>query len=94
MKKILNNPDNFVNEMLEGILAAHPGELKSVSADLKSMVRADAPVKGKVGLATGGGSGHLPVFWVMWGKACLMGVLLEMYSHHPVPSRCWMLPRR
>jgi len=73
VKKIINNPDNFVNEMLEGILAAHPQELKAVSADLRSIVRADAPVKGKVGLATGGGSGHLPVFLGYVGKGMLDG---------------------
>jgi len=73
VKKILNNPDDFVNEMLQGILAAHPGELKSVSADLKSMARADTPVKGKVGLVTGGGSGHLPVFLGYVGKGMLDG---------------------
>lgn len=73
MKKILNNPDNFVNEMLEGILAAHPQELKAVSPDLRSIVRADAPIEGKVGLATGGGSGHLPVFLGYVGKGMLDG---------------------
>ncbi|HHW02630.1 MAG TPA: dihydroxyacetone kinase subunit DhaK [Thermoanaerobacterales bacterium] len=73
MKKIINNPDNFVNEMLEGILAAHPDQLKSASKDLRSIVRADAPVKDKVGLATGGGSGHLPVFLGYVGKGMLDG---------------------
>lgn len=73
MKKIINNPDNFVNEMLEGILAAHPGELKAANADLRSIVRADAPVQGKVGLVTGGGSGHLPVFLGYVGKGMLDG---------------------
>lgn len=73
MKKIINNPDKFVNEMLEGILAAHPEELKAASPDLRSIIRADAPVQGKVGLATGGGSGHLPVFLGYVGKGMLDG---------------------
>ena len=62
MKKILNQPANFVPEMLEGLLKAHPTQLTHAGDDLHCIVRADAPVQGKVALATGGGSGHLPVF--------------------------------
>lgn len=61
MQKLINQPDDFVDEMLEGILAAHPDQLKR-GGDPRAIVRAEAPVKGKVGIATGGGSGHLPVF--------------------------------
>src|SRR5207253_1104 len=62
MKKLLNDPDLFVDEMLEGLLLAHPDALKFASEDKRAVVRADAPVDGKVGIVTGGGSGHLPVF--------------------------------
>jgi dihydroxyacetone kinase-like protein len=62
MKKIINNPDDFVDELVEGILLAHKTSLKSVSTDNRALARVDAPVAGKVGIATGGGSGHLPVF--------------------------------
>lgn len=62
MKKIINDPFAFVDEMLEGIILAHPERLRLVGSDKRAVVRADAPVKGKVGIATGGGSGHLPVF--------------------------------
>ena len=58
MKKILNDPNNFVNEMLEGLYIAHPDALTHVGDDLRCLVRADAPVMGKVALAAGGGSGH------------------------------------
>jgi dihydroxyacetone kinase len=61
MQKLINRPDDFVDEMLEGILAAHSGELRR-AGDPRAIVRADAPIKGKVGIVTGGGSGHLPVF--------------------------------
>jgi len=61
MKKIINDPMAFVDEMLEGILAAHPNQLKATK-DPRALVRADAPVQGKVAILTGGGSGHLPVF--------------------------------
>ena len=62
MKKIINDPNAFVDEALDGILAAHPTMLKAVSADRRAIARADAPIKGHVGIVTGGGSGHLPLF--------------------------------
>jgi phosphoenolpyruvate---glycerone phosphotransferase subunit DhaK len=61
MQKLINRPDDFVDEMLEGILAAHPDQLR-LGGDPRAIVRADAPVAGKVAIITGGGSGHLPVF--------------------------------
>jgi phosphoenolpyruvate---glycerone phosphotransferase subunit DhaK len=73
MKKILNNPENYVPELLNGLLAAHPGRLKSAGGDVHCIVRADAPVKGKVGIVTGGGSGHLPVFLGYVGRGLLDG---------------------
>ena len=68
MKKILNKPEQFVDEMVEGILLAHPDQVKTPGDDLRIMVRADAPVAGKVGIVTGGGSGHLPLFKGYVGK--------------------------
>ncbi len=68
MKKIINNPDDFVDEVVEGILLAHKDFLKSVSDDNRVLARVDAPVPGKVGIATGGGSGHIPVFLGYVGK--------------------------
>ena len=62
MKKIINEPGKFVDEMIQGILLAHPGQLKTVGDDLRVLARADAPLSGKVGIVTGGGSGHLPLF--------------------------------
>ena len=62
MKKIINDPNAFVDEALDGILAAHPTMLKAVSEDRRAIARADAPIKGHVGIVTGGGSGHLPLF--------------------------------
>jgi phosphoenolpyruvate---glycerone phosphotransferase subunit DhaK len=73
MKKFINKPEDFVDEMLQGILEAHPDQLKHVADDLRCIVRADAPVQGKVGLATGGGSGHLPLFLGYVGQGMLDG---------------------
>jgi dihydroxyacetone kinase len=70
MQKIINDPEDFVDEMLEGVLAAHSGQLRSVG-DGRGVIRRDAPRTGKVAIATGGGSGHLPVFmgYVGYGLA-------------------------
>jgi dihydroxyacetone kinase-like protein len=73
MKKILNDPNAFVAEMLEGLLNAHPDMLSHAGDDRHCIVRADAPVEGKVALATGGGSGHLPVFLGYVGQGLLDG---------------------
>jgi len=62
MQKIINDPNAFVDETLEGILAAHGDRLRAAPDDPRALVRADAPVAGKVAIVTGGGSGHLPLF--------------------------------
>jgi dihydroxyacetone kinase len=74
VKKLINDPSAFVDEMLDGILVAHPDQLKAVGADRRSIVRADAPRAGRVGIVTGGGSGHLPVFLGFVGVGLCSGV--------------------
>jgi dihydroxyacetone kinase-like protein len=74
MKKFINDPERVVDDMLEGLLLAHSDQLRSVRGDNRSLVRADAPVQGKVAIATGGGSGHLPLFLGYVGKGMLDGV--------------------
>jgi len=77
MKKILNSPDAYVDEMIEGILAAFPGHLRAVAASergIRGIVVAGAPIEGKVGIATGGGSGHLPLFLGYLGSGLADGV--------------------
>ena len=61
VQKFLNRADDFVDEVLDGILAAHSDELK-VAGHPRAIVTARAPIGNKVGIATGGGSGHLPLF--------------------------------
>lgn len=72
MKKIINQPENFVPEMLTGIYAAHPQVLTYVNDDLHCLVTRHK-MAGKVGLATGGGSGHLPLFLGYVGEGMLDG---------------------
>lgn len=74
MKKFINKPERFVDEMLQGILAAHPNQLAAAGEDGRVLVRADSPRQGKVGIVTGGGSGHLPVFLGYVGKGLADGV--------------------
>ena len=60
MKKILNDPSHYVDEMLEGFTAAHPEFY--AQPERRVIARAGGAIAGKVGIVTGGGSGHLPVF--------------------------------
>ncbi|RNE64172.1 dihydroxyacetone kinase subunit DhaK [Cryobacterium tepidiphilum] len=76
MKKIINDPDRFVDEFIEGILLAHPDKLKAPGDDNRILVRADAPVAGRVGIVTGGGSGHLPLFKGYVGTGLCSGVAI------------------
>jgi len=76
MKKIINEPHAFVDEFVEGILLAHPDLLKTPADDRRVLVRADAPIKGKVGIITGGGSGHLPLFKGYVGRGLCDGVAI------------------
>jgi dihydroxyacetone kinase-like protein len=73
MKKFLNDAERFVPDMIEGILAAHPGRLKTVADDLHCLVSGRPKTLNKVGIATGGGSGHLPLFLGYIGDGLLDG---------------------
>lgn len=74
MKKILNDPSDYVDEMLDGLCAAHPEYF--IQPEHRVIVRAKKPTKGKVGIVTGGGSGHLPVFTGYMGKGFLDGAAI------------------
>jgi dihydroxyacetone kinase-like protein len=77
MKKILNKPADYVDEMLEGLTAAHPGFYRLVGETKRAVARATPGRTGKVGIVSGGGSGHLPVFTGYVGPglldACAIG---------------------
>jgi phosphoenolpyruvate---glycerone phosphotransferase subunit DhaK len=74
MKKLLNDPEAFVEETLEGILAAHGDHLKRVPGTPRGLMRADGPIARKVAIATGGGSGHIPIFLGYVGEGLCDGV--------------------
>jgi dihydroxyacetone kinase len=73
MRKIINAPDRFVDEVIEAVLHAHPGHFRTVDDARRALVRADAP-GGRVGIVTAGGSGHLPVFLGYVGPGLCSGV--------------------
>ncbi len=60
MKKLINNPDDFVRESIEGMALAHPKLIK-INLEPNFIYRADAPVANKVAIVSGGGSGHEPL---------------------------------
>lgn len=77
VKKLQNSGEAVVDEMLEGVLAAHPAHLARVPGTPRGVMAAGAPRKGKVGLVVGGGSGHEPTFLGYVGAgladACAVG---------------------
>lgn len=89
MKKIINKPDRFVDEMIEGILLAHPKLVRTPGSDPRILVRADAPVVGKVGIVTGGGSGHLPLFKGYVGAGLCSGVAIGNVFSSPSSQQCF-----
>jgi dihydroxyacetone kinase len=74
VQKLINRPDDFVDETLDGILLAHGDRLRRATGDPRAIVRLEAPIVGKVGIVTGGGSGHLPVFLGYVGEGLADGV--------------------
>ena len=62
MKKILNDPFAYATETLRGLVRAYPQYYRLVPGQTRVITRAGGAVPGKVGIVTGGGSGHLPVF--------------------------------
>jgi dihydroxyacetone kinase-like protein len=86
MKKFINDPVDVVQESLEGIALAHP-DLVRVSFNPNFIVRADAPVKGKVGIVSGGGSGHEPMHGGFVGKGMLDAACPGAVFTSPTPDQ-------
>src|SRR5437879_8326625 len=86
MKKLINNPDDVVKEALAGMLAAH-SDLISVDIEQEVIVRKDAPVQGKVGVISGGGSGHEPMHGGFVGFGMLDAACPGAVFTSPVPDQ-------
>ncbi|WP_067695201.1 dihydroxyacetone kinase subunit DhaK [Nocardia jejuensis] len=85
MKKLINDPADVVDAALAGMAAAHP-DLR-VDAKQRLVVRADAPVPGKVGLVSGGGSGHEPLHAGFVGLGMLDAACAGEIFTSPVPDQ-------
>ena len=86
MKKLINKPEDVVREELEGIALAHPDFVK-VRYDPNFIVRADAPVQGKVGVISGGGSGHEPMHGGFVGMGMLDAACPGAVFTSPTPDQ-------
>lgn len=86
MKKLINRPDDVVREELQGIEKAHP-DLVKVHYDPHFIVRADAPVQGKVGIVSGGGSGHEPMHGGFVGRGMLDAACPGEVFTSPTPDQ-------
>ncbi|GLQ38300.1 dihydroxyacetone kinase subunit DhaK [Rhizobium albus] len=88
MKKILNNPADYVDEMLDGFVAAHPQFY--AQPERRVIARPEGATSGKVGIVSGGGSGHLPVFTGYVGPgfldACAVGDVFASPSAEQMAS--------
>jgi dihydroxyacetone kinase-like protein len=82
MKKFVNDPNMVVDEMVEGFVMANPN-VRSLD-EARVIARRDTPVKGKVGIVTGGGSGHKPAFIGYVGKGMCDAVAVgEIFTSPP-----------
>jgi dihydroxyacetone kinase-like protein len=86
MKKLINDPDAVVREALEGMELAYGDRLK-VTYDPYTIVRADAPVQGKVGIVSGGGSGHEPMHGGFVGPGMLDAACPGEVFTSPTPDQ-------
>jgi dihydroxyacetone kinase-like protein len=86
VKKFLNNPEDIVPESLAGLGEAHP-DLVKIDLEHQLVLRKDAPVKGKVALISGGGSGHEPLHGGFVGLGMLDAAAAGAVFTSPVPDQ-------
>jgi dihydroxyacetone kinase-like protein len=85
MKKLINAPDAVVDEALAGMAAAHPDLIRVIEPNV--VVRVDAPRSGKVGVISGGGSGHEPMHGGFVGRGMLDAACPGAVFTSPVPDQ-------
>ncbi|QAS53459.1 dihydroxyacetone kinase subunit DhaK [Halobacillus litoralis] len=86
MKKIVNDPEYVVRDMLEGLIAAHPDTLKQIP-ETTVVARKDAPIDNKVGIVSGGGSGHEPAHAGYIGDGMLDAAVCGEVFTSPTPDQ-------
>ena len=87
MKKFINDPYDVVDEMLSGFVQVHEKCVRRLEA-ARVAVRKDAPIPGKVGIVSGGGSGHKPAFIGFIGEGMLDAVAVGEIFTSPPPLAC------
>ncbi len=88
MKKVINDPNNVVEELLQGMVYAHPNHVRKLDG-LEVLVRVNSPVEGKVALVSGGGSGHEPSHGGFVGKGMLDGAVAGAVFTSPTPDQVY-----
>jgi dihydroxyacetone kinase-like protein len=85
VKKIVNNPNDFAREAIEGLALAYPQYIRQIPG-FQAVLRKDAPVFGKVTILTGGGSGHEPMFAGYVGRGMAdVSVAGNVFASPPPP---------
>ncbi len=92
MKKIMNAPENYVDEMLKGIYAAHGDQVKYAAGDLRCYCRKEKK-PGKVAIITGGGTGHLPLFLGYVGDGLIDGCGVGGVFQSPSPEQIYEISK-
>jgi dihydroxyacetone kinase len=85
LKKLINDPNQVVRESIEGLTLAYPQYVRQVEG-LQAVVRRDAPVRNKVAVLTGGGSGHEPMFAGFVGRGLADGSVAGNIFTSPPPA--------
>ena len=92
MKKIINKPEEYTEDMLRGIYAAHPDKVKYVADDLHCYCSTKKK-NGKVAIITGGGTGHLPLFLGYVGEGMLDGCGVGKVFQSPSPEQIFTISK-
>ena len=87
MKKLMNQPEHFVKETMEGIIAAYGDKVRLLNGDYRILLSNYETRPGKVGIVTAGGSGHLPVFLGYVGQGLLDGCTVGNVFASPSASK-------
>ncbi|AEM68450.1 dihydroxyacetone kinase, DhaK subunit [Mycoplasma putrefaciens] len=88
MKKIINSVENIVEEMLQGLVKTYPDKLKRITG-FDVITRSDVPIKNKVALVSGGGSGHEPAHAGYVGKGMLDAAVAGSVFTSPTPDQIY-----
>ncbi len=89
MRRLVNDPYEIVEEMLEGYVRAFPDKVRLLEDDGRVVVGTHAPKKDKVGVIVGGGSGHEPLFLGYVGEGFADAAVIGNINTSPSPEPCY-----